>query len=153
VKGPGRPSAYKPEFAAQARKLCELGATDFEIAKFFEIHISSLYRWKATYSEFSDALKAGKQAADDRVEHSLFHRAVGYTFESEKVFQFQGQIVRAATTEHVPPDATAAIFWLKNRKPAEWRDRSEVVVEKAEISEQPVSADEWIAKHTGATAH
>lgn len=25
----------------------------------------------------------------------------------------------------VPPDTTAAIFWLKNRKPNEWRDRKE----------------------------
>lgn len=28
--------------------------------------------------------------------------------------------------EHYPPDTTAAIFWLKNRQPAKWRDKKEV---------------------------
>ncbi len=27
---------------------------------------------------------------------------------------------------YVPPDTTAAIFWLKNRKPEEWRDKRHV---------------------------
>lgn len=121
----GRPSKYKPEFAEQARKLCELGATDFEVANFFEVSDRTIYRWQAQYDEFCQALKAGKATADERVERSLYHKAVGYTFESEKVFQFQGQIVRASTTEHVPPSDTAAIFWLKNRKPGEWRDKQE----------------------------
>ena len=70
-------------------------------------------------------LKSGKEVADNRVERSLYNRAVGYTFDSEKVFQHQGEIVRAKTVEHVPPDTTAGIFWLKNRKPAEWRDKIE----------------------------
>jgi hypothetical protein len=44
---------------------------------------------------------------------------------SEKVFQFQGQIIRAETKEHVPPDTTAGIFWLKNRRPEAWRERQQ----------------------------
>jgi len=31
--------------------------------------------------------------------------------------------LRAPIVEHVPPDVTACIFWLKNRKRAEWRDK------------------------------
>lgn len=121
----GRPPSYKPEYIEQARKLCELGATDVELANFFGVERTSIWRWSSRYPEFAAALKTGKAAADDRVEQSLYHRAVGYTYDAEKVFQFQGQIVRAPVVEHVPPDTTAMIFWLKNRKQAEWRDRHE----------------------------
>jgi hypothetical protein len=123
----GRKTGYKPEFVDQARKLCELGATDKEIADFFEVSDRTIYRWQVQFHEFCQALKAGKEAADERVARSLYHRATGYSFQSEKVFQYQGQIVRTETTEHIPPDTTAMIFWLKNRRPKEWRDKSEVV--------------------------
>lgn len=120
----GRPSGYKPECAKQAEKLCKLGATDIELADFFEVSDRTIYRWQTQFPAFCQALKLGKEPTDERVERSLYHKAVGYSFDSEKVFQFQGEIVRTKTREHVPPDTTAAIFWLKNRKPEEWRDVS-----------------------------
>lgn len=121
----GRPTDYRPEYAEQATKLCALGATDSDLADFFGVSDRTIYRWAAKYDEFCQSLKAGKELADDRVERSLYHKAVGYTFDSEKVFQFQGQIVRAETKEHVSPDTTAMIFWLKNRRKEQWRDRQE----------------------------
>lgn len=122
TKRAGRPSPYKPEFATQARKLCELGATDNDIAGFFEVHRATIYRWQSEYPEFCDALKVGKQASDDRVERSLYHRATGYTFEAVKIFNGPEGPVYAPYTEHVPPDTTACIFWLKNRRKDAWRD-------------------------------
>lgn len=119
----GRPPKYNPELAKQAEKLCALGATDEDLADFFGVSIRTIARWKAAHEEFCQALKVGKADADDRVERSLYQKAVGYTFDGEKVFQFQGEVVRAKTREHVPPDTTAAIFWLKNRRPEEWRDK------------------------------
>ena len=118
----GRPPKYEPKFAEQASKLCKLGATDYELADFFGVHTVTIYRWKNTHDEFCKAVKVGKEFSDDRVERSLYNRAVGYTFESEKVFQFQGEVVRAQINEHVPPDTGAAFNWLKNRRPDDWRD-------------------------------
>lgn len=118
-----RPSKFKDEYAAQARKLCELGATDMELADFFDVDTATIYRWRNQHEAFCEAVTCGKEKADERVARSLYNRAVGYTFDSEKVFQFQGQIVRANTTEHVPPDVGAAFNWLKNRRPDEWRDK------------------------------
>lgn len=122
----GRPTSFKPSFCEQAEKLCRLGATDIDLADFFGVSDRTIYRWQSQYEEFRQALKAGKEGADDRVERSLYHKAVGYTFESEKIFQFQGKIVRAKTREHVPPDTTAAIFWLKNRRTEAWRDKQDI---------------------------
>jgi len=123
-KGSGRPSAYKPEFAAQAKKLCELGATDADLADFFGVSITTIANWKVRHAEFFDALKASKDAADARVERSLYNRAVGYTFDAVKIFlpKDSRTPVIVPHREHVPPDTTAAIFWLKNRQRDRWRD-------------------------------
>lgn len=122
----GRPTEFKPEFCEQAAKLCALGATDFELADFFGVDTRTIYRWKNTIEEFCQSVTCGKEKADERVERALFNRAVGYSFESEKVFQFQGEVVRAPTVEHVPPDPSAAKLWLTNRRPEAWRDKQEI---------------------------
>lgn len=122
----GRPTDYKPEYAEQAAKLCELGATDQELAEFFKVETRTIYRWKHSHVEFCQAVMCGKDAADERVVRALYNRAVGYTFESEKVFQHQGEIIRAPTLEHVAPDPSAAMNWLKNRQPDKWRDKQEI---------------------------
>ena len=124
----GRPSKFKPEFIEQARELCEQGATDIELADHFGIGTTTLYRWRNANPEFREAVCVAKDAADERVERAFYQRAVGYTFESEKVFQFQGQIVRADVREHVPPEPGAAFNWLKNRRGDKWRDKSETAV-------------------------
>lgn len=120
----GRPSKFKTEFITQAEKLCLLGATDQEIADFFEVEVRTLYRWKADNEEFCQALKAGKESADDRVERSLYQRAIGYEQDEVKIFMPGGasEPVYAPFRAKVAPDVTAAIFWLKNRRSQQWRD-------------------------------
>jgi hypothetical protein len=122
-----RPSDYREAYVEGARKLARLGATDEEIADFFKISTRTLYRWKITHEEFCQALKAGKDEADDRVERSLYQRAIGYERDAVKIFMPAGkdEPVYAPYKEAVTPDTTAAIFWLKNRKPDEWRDKTE----------------------------
>ena len=124
--GKGRPTDYRHEFAEQAAKLCELGATDYELADFFGVNTVTIYRWKNTREDFCNAVKVGKEKADDRVERSLYNRAVGYTYESEKVFNANGTALRVPVIEHVPPDAGAALNWLKNRRSDAWQEKSAV---------------------------
>lgn len=120
-----RPSDFDAEYIEQARKLCKLGATDQEIADFFEVSVRTIYRWKASHDEFCQALKAGKDEADDRVERSLFARANGYEHEEVDIRVIGQEIVQTPIRKFYPPDTTAAIFWLKNRRPGEWRDKRE----------------------------
>lgn len=105
-----------------------MGATDMDLAEFFGVARRTILRWQVQHQGFCHSLKAGKTELDERVERSLYHRAVGYTFEAEEVFQFQGEIVRAKVEKHVPPDTTSMIFWLKNRKPEQWRDKIDMDV-------------------------
>lgn len=119
----GRPSKFKDEYIDQVAKLCALGATDLEIADFFGVNVATLHRWKHSFPAFCDALKVAKEIADKRVERSLFARANGYEHDEVHVSNYQGAITLTPIRKIYPPDTTAAIFWLKNRKPAEWRDK------------------------------
>ncbi len=126
-KGPGgRPTKYKPEYVEQARKLCILGATEEAMADFFEVTTTTLDNWKKAHPEFFGALKAGKLVADAEVATKLYNRAMGYSHPETKVFNDQGKILTHDIEKHLPPDTTAAIFWLKNRQPAMWRDKQHV---------------------------
>ena len=128
AKKTGRPSDYKDSFPEQARKLCCLGATDQELADFFDVDVRTIYRWKHEHDAFCQALKAGKDEADERVERSLYQRAIGYEQDEVKIFMPAGadEPVYAPYRAKVAPDTTAAIFWLKNRRSKEWRDKQEV---------------------------
>jgi hypothetical protein len=118
-----RPSKFKPEFIAQAQKLANLGATDREVAEFFGVNEATLNRWKHEHDGLCASLKVGKEQSDARVEQSLYRKALGYSFDAIKIaVNANGEVTQVPFVEHCPPDTTAAIFWLKNRKPAEWRD-------------------------------
>lgn len=119
----GRPTKYKPEYCEQAEKLCRLGATDIEIADFFDVEVRTLYRWKGEHEQFCQALKAGKEISDERVERSLFARANGYEHDEVDIRVVGGAIVQTPIRKYYPPDTTAAIFWLKNRRPDLWREK------------------------------
>lgn len=121
----GRPSKYKAEFAKAAAKLCKLGATDAQLADFFEVSVSTVNLWKVQHKEFSESIKVPKAEADERVEQSLYRRALGYEHDEVDIRVVDKDIVITPIRKYYPPDSTAMIFWLKNRKAAEWRDKVE----------------------------
>lgn len=126
----GRPTEYKEDYPKKAFKLCLLGATDKQLSDFFEVSEATLNTWKSKYPEFLESIKAGKDEADARVAESLYNRALGYSHPEDKIFNVQGENgpepMIVPTIKHYPPDATSAIFWLKNRQKANWRDKTEV---------------------------
>lgn len=121
----GRPSKYQPGYAEKTRELCEAGATDAELADFFDVSIRTIANWRNAHPEFLHAMKVGKETPDDRVERSLYQRAVGYTFDAVKIFMPAGaaEPVVVPYREHVPPSETAAFRWLSNRRKDEWREK------------------------------
>lgn len=121
AKPRGRPSGYEPKFAAQARKLCALGAIDEQIGDFFGVTGRTIKNWRVRFADFADACRHGKEVADSLVQSSLFHRAVGYSVDTEKVLASGGRVFRVPFVEHYPPDVKACIIWLTNRRGAEWR--------------------------------
>lgn len=100
------------------------GLTDEQIASSMGINVATLYRWKKKECKICEALKKGKEVVDIQVENALLKRALGYDYQEQKVevSEKDGRKV-IQTMKHVPPDTTAQIFWLKNRRPEKWRDK------------------------------
>lgn len=137
ARKPGRPSDYLPEYADQAAKLCRLGATDAELAAFFKDE-RTINRWKVDHPDFCQALKDGKLISDMEVADRLYQRAKGFEFIDEQAFKVKcteyengkkvieyEEVEVVKLNRVVPPDTTAGIFWLKNRRKVEWRERQE----------------------------
>lgn len=103
------------------------GLTDEQISKNIGIRRSTLYDWKKKYQTISDALKKGKEIIDIEVENALCKRALGYEYQEEEIYieEVDGKVKKRKKIikKVMPPDTTAQIFWLKNRKPEHWRDK------------------------------
>jgi len=121
-----RPSKFDTLNLDQVRKIAAKGWTDAEMADFFNVAQSTWYKWKVDHEEFSEALKGWKKEADERVERSLYERAIGYSHTDTKFATHEGRITdEREYIKHYAPDTTAAIFWLKNRQPEDWKDKRE----------------------------
>ena len=109
------------------------GLTDEQISKNMGIAYSTLREWKKKYSALKAALKKGKEVVDYEVESALYKRAIGYEVEEEKIYiqEIEGRTTKRKeiVKKHIPGDTTAQIFWLKNRRPEEWRDRRDSTVD------------------------
>ena len=125
MPGRGRPTLYKPENGELARKFCMLGATNDELADCFEVAGSTIDEWIATIPEFAEGVRQGRDVADAAVVQKLYSRAMGYSYETKKVFIYRGQPVTVDHTVHCPPDIQACMFWLRNRRRQDWLVRAE----------------------------
>jgi len=117
-------SKFKPEYVAQARNYAELGATLSEMARLFGVCDKTVDTWLIAHPDFREAVKIGAEVADERVKQSLYHNAIGYSHPAVKIFcdPKTGRTKEVPYIEHHKPDTVAGIFWLKNRRPDEWRD-------------------------------
>lgn len=135
----GRPTDYKKEYAALATKFCLLGATDAQLAEFFEVEESTINNWKLKHPEFLEAIKDGKERADAEIAHSLYHRAKGYEHDAEEIKVVSGggnsgsHVERVAVRKIYPPDTKAITMWLTNRRRAAATPQAAVWSERQEI--------------------
>ena len=121
----GRPSQYRAEFVEQAYKQCLAGATDADLARFFDVSEQTLNTWKRKQPEFLESLRRGKEVAHGEVANAIYRAAVGYERTVEKVVD--GAVV--ACKEWVPGDVGAMKYFMNNRRHRDWRNDPEVSVE------------------------
>lgn len=99
------------------------GLTDEQISSNMGIAYSTFKDWKKKFPDLSSTLKANKEVVDRHVENALYKNATGFYYEEDTVTN-QGEVV--SVRKYSKPNTTAQIFWLKNRKPQDWRDKQEI---------------------------
>lgn len=109
------------------------GLTNVQIAENMGVAERTFTEWIARFPAITSALKKGKEPVDIQVENALLKRALGYDYEetTTEIEDLGGGKTRKhvrKVTKHVAPDTTAQIFWLKNRKPKQWREKAESTV-------------------------
>lgn len=124
------------------------GLTDEQIAGNMGVSRSTLNEWKKKYPDIQDSLKRGKEIVDRQVENALLKRALGYEYEEIKEkYEFGELSERTVTKKQVVPDTTAQIFWLKNRKSKDWRDKQERLDNTAEDNDMVKQFVEGMKQH------
>lgn len=128
-----RPNIYEQKIKdklAAVQGWARNGLTCEQMAHNLGVSLTTFYKYQAQETEFANAIKKGKEVVDFEVENALLKRALGYEYEETKVeVEESGKKKVTKTKKFIPPDVGAAAFWLKNRKPTEWRDRKEVGAE------------------------
>lgn len=124
----GRPSKIHSIDLKEITFCAAKGYTDKQFAKIFGVTEQTINNWKNDYPVFFESLKDGKLLADAKVEASLYQRACGYSHPEVHITNYLGKIKCTPIIKHYPPDPTSMIFWLKNRKKDEWRDKHEIDV-------------------------
>lgn len=120
----GRPTKYKGEETLEkTRKFVEAGFTLEQLAVGLEVDETTIHEWQRTHPDFSQLINETRAFCDEVIERSLFNRARGM---KRKTLITESDGSTSEKIEDVPPDAASMIFWLKNRKRAEWRDRQDV---------------------------
>ena len=111
------------------------GLTYEQIAHNMGIGLTTLKEWRQKEPTIQSALKKGKEVVDIEVENALLKRALGYTItlKKQKVDK-EGCVHDLFEDVHVPGDTTAQIFWLKNRKRQQWRDKVEYSNDNGELN-------------------
>lgn len=104
--------------------MCKMGATDMELARAFDVSFGVIKQWQVKYEQFADACRVGQDYADNKVRRALYLRSVGYEYDAVKILSTKEGIVETPYIEHVPPDIGAIKYWLNNRQPEEWAERS-----------------------------
>lgn len=168
-------TAFDERFVQVGKVMYANGATDAEVADACGVSHRTICTWRHRYPQFDAVRVLAKEAFDGGAERKLAERAYGYDFQEEQVFVraeryeevitapdgtvtrksgTRSKVIRVEVRKHLPPSETALIFWLKNRKPNEWRDKLDLdhTYKPAEVTEAPMTLEEWDAKHGAAAA-
>jgi hypothetical protein len=144
----GRPTKYNPAYVNHARLLAQGGATQQEIAECLGISRMTVIRWSVLHPEFGQAIQAGNDVFNSRVERALAERAIGFyadqygwrtTTDAERAKGMPDRVLEVTGRTYYPPDVTAGIYWTKNRMKDKWSD-----VSKVEVKGKLKSSDELL---------
>lgn len=144
----GRPCDYEKKVKPYLHKIGSwvlLGYTNLQIAEKLDISEDTFYKYKKEFSEFSESVDKNKPLADDVIVNSLYQKAQTRIIEVLETTKESILIKDKKTGKEKPAyddkgnplikektyikkvvlaaDTKAAMFWLMNRDPDNWRSK------------------------------
>lgn len=117
----------KTTFPILAEGWAREGLTEKQIAKNLGVSKSTFESYKIKHPDFLDSIKRGKEPVDFEVENALLKKALGGVYQDssteDRIVNGKKTTLKKVIIKQIPPDVVACIYWLKNRKPAQWRDK------------------------------
>jgi hypothetical protein len=106
------------------------GMTELQIAEKLDISHESFYLYKRKYTEFSDSLKTGKAELIEKLEETLYTRAMGKEYEETKTYiekdEKGKEKKKIEKTKKMLHSDACLIFALKNLDKSKWRDKQDI---------------------------
>jgi len=144
LKSSYRPNKWDTHVQPRLKEIhewCMQGLTNDVICQKLGISEATWYEYMNEHPTLAELVKLGKSVMDSQVENSLLRAALGFEFEEVKTIIEEDKNGKKKTRvekvkRYQPPNPTAMIFWLKNRKKDEWNDRRELIVDTKESEEE-----------------
>lgn len=115
---------------ALLKELAQRKATNDECAQRMGVSLNTWKRWKAKNTELWATMGARPTLSDDEIEISLHDSAKGFSKFITKVDK-DGNV--EVEERYYPPNVAATAFWLKNKKPQQWRDKIDIAASMEQI--------------------
>jgi hypothetical protein len=144
----GRPSLYNKKLGKMVFMLSLAGCTDQQMSDALDVALSTFNNWKNEHPEFLAQIRKGKEQANAKVAKAMYKRANGIRYEEvthetdivtdtdEDGNKTQREVPKSVkrVTKFIPPDVSAGKFWLVNKQPEVWRDKTEVDTKNQNIN-------------------
>lgn len=119
------------------------GMTNEEMYNALGVSKDVFYKWQRENEGFKNALMKGKFDSNGEILNAAFRQATGYVMPVTEPFkvktwkEFKGEdgktffeeaeeIVDHTYMKYFPPNSTMGIFMLKNRLPADYKDKQDI---------------------------
>ena len=132
------------------REMSKLGTREEDIARYFDVSVSTFEKYKNEYPQLKESLKKGKQDLIVTIKNALYKRACGYDYEEKKQYiteDDEGNKKRHTEimTKHMPPDVGAINSFLQNIDDNWFRDKRNYELKKQELElrKEMAEKNEW----------
>ena len=124
-----------------------LTMTEKQMAQYFGVGYSSWCEYKVKYSEFSEAIKKGREDLVYELKSTLIRKAKGFNYTEKKTIKEDGKVVREEEYQKASlPDVAALNLLLKNYDRDNWANDPQALKlreKELELQERKIEQGDW----------
>lgn len=128
------PNKYETNIVPRFDEIIEMlkeGEPEKKIAKKCGVSLAMWHIYKNNSKAFKMLVNNNKREADIKAENSLNKLVNGYHEYSEELIKIRvnrdEEVIKIVKVKkYYPPNQASIAFWLKNRRPKQWKDKTDI---------------------------